>query len=206
MNARHTVRSWASLSALCLLGVAASACRDVPLHGVAMDDPHPAPPLVIASASGAAYVLAADTGKFVLIYFGYTHCPDYCPMMLTDWKRVKRELGPLASRMRFVFISVDPDRDTPESTALYAQGFDSTFIGLAPPRKELDAIQQAWAVTSYKEYSKSPGRPADSYGVAHPAHAYLVNRAGRLQALYPPETRWQDVAADLRKLFSCVHC
>ena len=146
-------------------------------------------------------MLAADTGRFVLLYFGYTHCPDYCPMMLTDWMRVKRDLGPLGDRVRFVFVSVDPERDAPEATAAYAVGFDSSFVGLAPARPELDVIQKAWGVTSYKEVSNSPGRSADSYGVAHPAHAFLVNRAGRLQALYPPETRWQDVAADLRKLF-----
>jgi protein SCO1/2 len=185
------------------LGVAvtvAGSCHDVPLHGVVIDDPRPAAPLVVRMASGRPYDLRADTGKLVLLYFGYAHCPDYCPMMLTDWKRVRHDLGALADRMRFVFVSVDPDRDTPEGTEAFVRGFDSSFVGLAPRQAELDAIKQAWDVVSYKEVSKSPGRPADMYGVAHPAHAYLINRAGRLQAMYPPETRWQDVAADMRKL------
>ncbi len=186
-----------------LVGTAAlltTSCRDVALHGVVIDDPHPAAPLAVDMASGARYVLAADTGKLVLLYFGYTHCPDYCPMMLTDWKRVKRDLGPLANNIRFVFVSVDPDRDSPEHTQEYVSGFDSSFVGLAPRQPALDSIKKAWGVVSYKEVSKSPGRPADMYGVAHPAQSYLVNRAGRLQAMYPPETRWQDVAADLRKI------
>ena len=185
------------------LGVAvaaAASCRDVRLHGVVIEDPRPAAPLVVSMASGKPYILSADTGKLVLLYFGYTHCPDYCPMMLTDWKRVKHDLGALADGIRFVFVSVDPDRDTPEITEAFVHGFDSAFVGLSPRQPELDAIKKAWDVVSYKEVSKSPGRPADMYGVAHPAHAFLVNRAGRLQAMYPPETRWQDVAADLRKL------
>ena len=186
--------------AIGLAATVVSSCREVPLHGVVIDDPHPAAPLAVNMASGHPYVLRTDTGKLVLLYFGYAHCPDYCPMMLTDWKRVKRDLGALADGIRFVFVSVDPDRDTPESTDAYVRGFDSAFVGLAPRQKELDDIKRAWDVVSYKEVSKSPGRPADMYGVAHPAHAYLINRAGRLQAMYPPETRWQDVAADMRKL------
>lgn len=181
-------------------GTVAASCRDAPLHGVVIDDPHPAAPLVVNTAAGRPYVLAADTGKIVLLYFGYTHCPDYCPMMLTDWKRVKHDLGAQADGIRFVFVSVDPERDTPEVTEAFVRGFDSTFVGLAPSQKELDVIKKAWDVVSYKEVSKSPSRPANMYGVAHPAHAYLINRAGRLQALYPPETLWQDVAADLRKM------
>lgn len=202
MAAAARLRRTTSLLAVVLgAATATGACRDAPLHGVVMSDPRPAAPLVVNTADGTPYVLAADTGKFVLLYFGYTQCPDYCPMMLTDWKRVRHALGPLGNNVRFVFVSVDPDRDTPESTAAYVEGFDSSFVGLAPRQRELAGIKQAWGVVSYKEVSKSPGRAANRYGVAHPAQSYLVNRAGRLQALYPPETRWQDVAADLRKMF-----
>ena len=176
--------------------VALSSCRDAPMHGAVIDKPRPAAPLVVITSTGRAYDLAADTGKLVLLYFGYTQCPDYCPMMLTDWKRAKRELGAQADGIRFVFVSVDPERDTPAPTERYARGFDSTFIGLAPAETELEVIKKAWGIVAYKEASSRPGR----YSVAHPSHAFLVDRAGRLRVMYPPETRWQDLAADLRRM------
>jgi protein SCO1/2 len=120
--------------------------------------------------------------------------------MLTDWKRVKRDLGTKADGMRFVFVSVDPERDTPQLTESYVRGFDSSFVGLAPAAKELEAIKRAWEITAYREESRSPGRSPGTYGVAHPAHAFLLDRAGRIRVMYPPETRWQDLAADLRRM------
>jgi protein SCO1/2 len=178
----------------------ASSCRDAPLHGAEFHEPRPAAPLVVMTSAGRPYELAADTGKLVLLYFGYTHCPDYCPMMLTDWKRVKRDLGAQADGIRFVFVSVDPERDTPQRTETYAREFDVSFIGLAPTAIELEGIKRAWEIIVFKEESRSPGRSAGSYGVAHPAHAWLLDRAGRVRVLYPPETKWQDLAADLRKM------
>ena len=191
-------RLWCLLPAA--LSLAALSCREVPLHGVVSDDPRPAAPLVIPTASGRAYELAADTGKIVLLYFGYTHCPDYCPMVLTDWSRVKRDLGAKADGIRFVFVSVDPERDTPELTESYVRKFDASFVGLAPSVAELETIKQAWGIAAYKELSKSPGRSPDQYFVVHPAQAFLLDRAGRIHVMYPPETRWHDLAADLRKM------
>jgi len=189
---------FAPVQVVIALAVAVS-CRDAPLHGVAVASPYPAPPLEITRASGDRYVLAADSGKLVLLYFGYTSCPDYCPMMLRDWKRVRESLGPLADGVRFVFVSVDPERDTPAVTDAYARRYDPAFVGLAPPPAQLDSIKAAWNVTAYKEPA-SPGAAPNRYSVAHPAHALLVNRAGRVQLMYPPETLWQDVAADLKRM------
>jgi protein SCO1/2 len=182
------------------LALAACACRDAPLHGVVNDDPRPAAPLVVATSGGRPYELVADTGKLVLLYFGYTHCPDYCPMVLTDWARVKRDLGTKADQIRFVFVSVDPERDTPAVTESYVRKFDASFIGLAPGAPELEDIKRAWGISAYKELSKSPGRSADRYYVAHPAQTFLLDRSGRIHVMYPPETRWQDLAADLRRM------
>jgi protein SCO1/2 len=177
-----------------------TACRDAPMHGAEFHEPQPAAPLVVMTSTGRPYELAADTGKLVLLYFGYTHCPDYCPMMLTDWKRAKRELGERANGVRFVFVSVDPERDTPQVAEKFAREFDSTFVGLAPTASELATIERAWEIIVFKEVSQVPGRSPSAYGVAHPAHAYLLDRAGRLRVLYPPETKWQDLAADLRRM------
>jgi protein SCO1/2 len=187
-------------AAMTVLVLGSAGCRDVRLHGVVLHDPMPAAALRVDRPGEPPYVLAADTGKLVLLYYGYTECPDYCPMMLTDWKRVRRDLGERAAAVRFVFVSVDPERDTPALTAAYAKDFDPAFVGLAPAPAVLAEIQRAWGFVAYKELSNSPSRSASRYGMAHPAHAYLVDRRGRLIALYPPETRWQDLAADLRSL------
>lgn len=187
-------------AAAAAVAVLASSCRDAPLHGAEFHEPRPAAPLVVMTSAGQPYELAADTGKLVLLYFGYTHCPDYCPMMLTDWKRVKRDLGAKADGIRFVFVSVDPERDTPELTEKYARDFDPSFIGLAPTATELEAIKTEWEIAAFKEESRSPGRSPAAYGVAHPANAYLLDRSGRVRVLYPPETKWQDLAADLMRM------
>jgi protein SCO1/2 len=188
------------LPAAAAVAVAATSCRATPPHGVVIDAPRPAAPLVVSMLTGRPYELAADTGKFVLLYFGYTHCPDYCPMMLTDWARVSRDLGAKAKGIRFVFVSVDPDRDTPQLTERFVHDFDPSFIGLAPTVTELETIKRAWEITTYKEESASPGRSPERYSVAHPANAFLLDRSGRVRVLYPPETRWQDLAADLRRM------
>lgn len=174
----------------------ASCAHDAVLHGAVIRDPLPAAPLVVMTSSGRPYDLRSDTGKLVLLYFGYTHCPDLCPMMLNDWARAKGSLGPVAADMRFVFVSVDPERDTPPATELFARQFDPSFVGLAPGAAELQAIMQAWGIVAFREEWSSPGK----YGMAHPANSFLVDRRGRLLAMYAPETKWQDLADDLRRL------
>ncbi len=194
---------WASplMPALGLLVLVSAACRDRPRHSVVVTDPYPAPPLSVTRPSGERYLLAADSGKVVLLHFGYSQCPDFCPVTLTDWQAVKRALGRREVGVRFVFVSIDPERDTPEAIDAWVRQFDSSFVGLAPPREELDVIKRAWGVVAYQNVGGATGGPPGRYTMAHPDQTYLINRAGRLQALYPPETRWQDLAADLKAMF-----
>lgn len=173
-----------------------SCSSDVTLHGAVIRDPLPAAPLVVTMSSGRPYELKSDTGKLVLLYFGYTRCPDLCPMMLSDWARAKGALGPAADGMRFVFVSVDSEGDTPQGTELYARQFDPSFIGLAPGAAELQVIMQVWGIVAFREEWSSPGK----YGMAHPANSFLVDRKGRVLAMYAPETKWQDLVDDLRNL------
>jgi protein SCO1 len=95
-----------------LLIVAVTACGE-PMRGVEIQDPDPAPPLVFTAFDGTSVDLAAEQGKVVLVYFGYTHCPDVCPTTMSDWARAKRALGDRADRVRWIFVSMDPERDTP---------------------------------------------------------------------------------------------
>jgi protein SCO1/2 len=175
--------------------VSVAAC-DEPLRGIVMEDPEPAAPLVLTDASGARFDLAAARGSVILVYFGYTHCPDVCPTTLGDWARARRALGDEAPRVRFVFVSVDPQRDTPAVAQAYAWQFDSSFVGLTGSEAELESLKNAWHIAAYPE-----GDPRTrDYAVAHPAHTYVVDREGRLRVLYEPGVRGEELAEDIRKL------
>lgn len=179
--------------------VGVAACRDAaPLQGVVLDPATEAPAVRIADADGRVFDLASERGEHtVVLYFGYTHCPDMCPTMLADWARARQMLGPAADRIRWVFVSVDPGRDTPKIARDYARQFDSTFVGLSPSPAQLDSLTRAWGFMVELE-----GDPAtsDTYTVAHPASAYVVDRAGRLREKFPFVMKAEQMASDLRQL------
>lgn len=182
-----------------LASVALAACHEPnPTHGVSMGDPQPAAPLKLSAANGTPFELSAEKGKTVLIYFGYTHCPDACPTTLSDWAKARRALGPLASKVRFVFVAVDPERDTPQVAHDYVMRFDSAFVGLAANVEELEQIKTAWGFATGKE--EMPGMAHDSYGVMHPAQSFVVDAKGKLIMLFPPGTKAADIASDLKEL------
>jgi protein SCO1 len=172
-----------------------AGCQE-PLRGIVFEDPGPAAPLVLKDAEGTRFDLATHRGAVVLLYFGYTHCPDVCPTTLSDWASAKRALGEDADRVRFVFVSVDPGRDTPELALAYARQFDRDFVGLSGTEAEIEALKTAWRIAAYPE-----GDPRTrDYTVAHPAHTYIVDRQGRLRVLYEPGVRGEALAEDIRKL------
>ncbi len=174
---------------------ATSACAE-PVRGIVIEDPEPAAPLVLTDAAGARVDLAAMRDTVVLLYFGYTHCPDVCPTTLSDWASAKRALGSRAARVRFVFVSVDPNRDSPELARRYAKRFDSTFVGLAGSDAEIAALATAWRFAAYPE-----GDPRTrNYTVAHPAHTYLVDRKGRLRVLVEPGVRGEELANTIKRM------
>jgi protein SCO1/2 len=178
-----------------ILALAVTACGE-PMRGVVLEDPEPAPAMALTAHDGARFELAAERGKVVLLYFGYTHCPDVCPTTMSDWARAKQALGERADRVRFVFVSMDPDRDTPELALAYARQFDAAFLGLSGTSAEIDALKQAWSIAAYPEGDPRTG----AYTVAHPAHTFVVDRQGRLRVLFPPGVSGEDLARDLRKL------
>jgi len=130
------------------------------------------------------------------VFFGYTHCPDVCPTTLADWKRVKAQLGPTAARVRFVFVTVDPERDTPAVALRYARQFDSSFVGLSGDAPTTARVLELFGVAAARE----AGTPASGYLVSHSSQQFLLDERGALVALYPFGTRWEALAADLDRL------
>lgn len=180
---------------LCTALPVLAAC-DEPVRGVVFEDPLPAAALVLARPGGEPFDLAAEKGTVVAIFFGYTHCPDVCPTTLSDWARARRALGKRGDRVRFVFVSVDPERDTPALTAAYAEQFDSTFVGLSGSVEEIEAIKRSWGIAAYREGDVE----SDSYAVAHPAATFVVDRQGRVRMLIEPGVPGAEMARSLRRL------
>lgn len=178
--------------------IVAAGCRyDAPLHGMVVDPPSEAP--VVHVAGEGAFDLDAERGKrTVVIYFGYTHCPDVCPATLVDWARAKKSLGSAADGVRFVFVSIDPDRDTPQIARAYAQQFDPSFVGLAPTAAQVDSLKENWGFAVMRDSTADMKK--GEYAVTHPAGSFVIDRAGRIREIIPPNTAAADIALDLRRI------
>jgi protein SCO1/2 len=193
----------------CVLALLACG-SEAPFHGTVMPDPAPAPALRLVEHGGRVFDLAAERGRVVLLFFGYTHCPDICPTTLADWRRVKAGLGADTARVRFVFVSTDPARDTPEAARRYARGFDPSFTGLTGDSATLASLERAWMIASYREPAHdSTGAPrsdphADhaSYGISHSPRTFVVDTEGRWRLMLGGGTSAEMVLGDVRKLLA----
>jgi protein SCO1 len=135
-------------------------------HGFALPD-----------ASGRTRTLGDFRGKVVVMFFGYTHCPDVCPTTLAELAQAMQRLGVDADRVQVLFVTVDPARDTPEVLAQYVPAFDKRFVGL---RGDADAL--AATAKEYKViYQKQPGPTPGSYSMDHSAGTYIYDPQGRLR-------------------------
>lgn len=194
MSARAVRRLLTAAASVVLLGCADRAS----FNGIALDPPEPAPALRVTDAAGQPFDLAAQRGAVTLLFFGYTHCPDVCPTTLADWVRVRAALGERAERVRFVFVSVDPERDTPDAAMAYARSFHPSFIGLAPPRAGLEALMRSFHLTAYE--TPPPDSTSDGYMVTHGTHSVIVDAEGRMRVLHPFGSTVRDVAEDVERL------
>ena len=196
LNAVSLRRRITAFVAVASLTTLVTGCKPASFHGTAYEPPERAPSVVLTQANGARFSLADQNGYVVLLFFGYTHCPDICPTTLSDWKRVKSALGRDASRVRFVFISVDPARDDPATLRRYIARFDPAFIGTTGDSATLANVEQSFHVTSTREETGS----ANGYGVTHPSQTFVVDKRGELRLLYPFGLETAAVVSDIRQL------
>jgi protein SCO1/2 len=133
-------------------------------------------------------------GKAVVLFFGFTHCPDICPTTLAEIAGAVKSLGPDAERVQVLMVSVDPERDTPESLAKYMSAFDPRFLGL---RGDLAATRKV--AGEFKIYFEKR-KQGDGYTVDHSAQSYVIDPQGRLRLLVRHDRIGQDLAPDLRTL------
>jgi protein SCO1/2 len=137
-------------------------------------------------------------GKYTLMFFGYTHCPDVCPLTLLEYKQVKEALGDKAGQMNFVFVSVDGERDTPDVMANYVNRFDPSFIGLTT-NDDATLKRLAGDYSLYYAKRADASGSADSYLVDHTSSSFLVDKEGQLVAVYTYGLKANQITADIQK-------
>lgn len=168
-------------------------------QGVLIDPPAPAADFILTDQAGKRYQLSQQHGKVALIFFGYTNCPDVCPITLSEFKRIKTILGERAGEVQFIYVTVDPERDTPERIRAYLANFDPDFIGLTGSRSELESVWKSYGVYQQRQ---DPGSAA-GYLVDHSARIYAIDPQGNWRLNYPfgmePQKIAQDVAHLLRE-------
>jgi len=131
----------------------------------------------LSDHNGVQRSLQDFKGKVVVVFFGFTQCPDVCPTALAELAEVKRKLGSLGDRLQGIFITVDPERDTEDVLKAYMANFDPSFIALRPTMAQLPEVAKAFKIY----YKKSEGKTAGSYTMDHSAGSYVFDPAGRVR-------------------------
>jgi len=146
--------------------------------------------------NGKTRTLADFRGKVVAIFFGYTHCPDVCPTTLSAFAAALQQLGPQADRVQVLFVTVDPQRDTPELLREYVPAFNPRFLGMYADEQTLRALAKEYKVV----YQKTSVKAADDYLIDHTAGTYVYDPQGHLRLLMPYGSSPDAIAQDLKTL------
>jgi protein SCO1/2 len=154
--------------------------------------------LELADPSGKRRTLAEFKGKVVVVFFGFTHCPDVCPTTLVELAAVKKQLGADGERVQGIFVTVDPERDTPELLKAYVENFDKGFVALRGTPDETRAVAKQFKVF----YNKVPGKTDTSYTVDHTAGSYIFDASGRIRLFTRYGTGAEALAHDLKILLN----
>ena len=150
----------------------------------------------LADHNGVQRSLADFKGKAVVVFFGFTQCPDVCPTALADLAEVKRLLGPQGDKLQGIFVSVDPERDTPEVLKAYMTNFDPSFLALRPSMDQLPEVAKGFKVF----YKKVEGPTLTSYTIEHSAGSYVFDPQGRVRLYTRQAVGAQGLAEDIALL------
>ncbi|HVN55642.1 MAG TPA: SCO family protein [Anaerolineaceae bacterium] len=186
----------AALAGVFLLG-ASILNRPYHFRGSVIEPALSAPQLHLVDQKGKLFQLSEARGKVVLLFFGYTNCPEECPTTLAQFRQIYSDLGNQADQVQMLFVTVDPIHDTPQQLGSYLTQFKSNMIGLTGSPEELTAVWKAYGV--YVEvpewgYSSPPSQ------VAHSNVVYAIDRRGNLRLTYTYGTPTDDMLQDVRAL------
>ncbi|MCB0119696.1 MAG: SCO family protein [Anaerolineales bacterium] len=162
-------------------------------HGTVIQSPERAYDFTLTGANGDVSV-SNFRGKLVLVYFGYTFCPDICPATLANVAQALRDIGTKADDVQLIMVSLDPERDTPDKLAEYVGHFYPTFIGITGTKEQLDEIASLYGIY----YQKTEGSSATDYLIDHTATLLVLDREGYLKLVFPFGVTSQEIADDLK--------
>jgi protein SCO1/2 len=188
----------------------------------------PVPDVTLPSTNGGEQALSDFQGQYMLLYFGYTHCPDFCPTTMAKWVQVKQGMGEAADDLAFVMISIDPRRDTPDVLADYLAQFDPAFVGLVADEAAVaalastfglvvnagaeatepmtmqmpmgEATAEATEAMAGMDMAGHSGGDVPTYLVDHTIASYLIDREGNLRAIFEASTPAADIRAFIESI------
>jgi len=175
-------------------------------HGSLLASPVAAADFALTDQNSNVFHLSDVKGQAVLIFFGYTFCPDVCPATLTRFKQVRAELGATSEQVKFILITVDPERDPPERLQAYLQNFDPTFVGLTGTMPDLENVWKSYGVFREKKFAdgteSASGHAAlhTDYLVDHTVRIYAIDPQGNLRLTYTADITARELADDVREL------
>jgi protein SCO1/2 len=184
---------------LAMLGIAwlgFTLLRPHTFHGQVIQSPDVAPDFTLTSTNGQPVSLSDFRGRLVVLYFGYTFCPDVCPATLSEIKQALEILGSQADQVQVIMITVDPERDTPEKLGQYLAHFSPSFLGLTGTPEEISTVATLYGIY----YAKEAGSEATDYLVNHTASQMVIDTSGHLKLIFAYGTPAEDIADDLRFL------
>lgn len=188
-----------TLLVLVLATVMLAACGSYTFNGTAYAPVKVAPEIEGTQGNGQPFKLSDLKDKVVLLFFGYTSCPDICPMWLGDMRQVEKELGEQGEDLAVVLVSVDPERDTPEKLAAYTAAFSPSFYGVQVPADQLEAVKTDFGVFAQKRAIEGSSNPQD-YGVDHTGWTYVIDTEGNLREIFATDMDIAGVVKDVQYL------
>ena len=197
---RHAVQSMAGAVALALsAGILAACSPDKPqFKSVDLTGADYASGFSLSDQNGQTRTLKDFSGKIVVVFFGFTQCPDVCPTTMTELAQVKKLLGPDGDKLQAVFITLDPERDTPELLKAYMGNFEPSFVALRPTLAELPALAKDFKVFYKKAEGKTPG----SYSMDHSAGSFILDAKGRIRLYTRYGSGAENLVSDIRLLLN----
>lgn len=198
MNKRNAIKSVAACGLLAGATVLFSACSEkkVEFRGIDVTGAEYARDLPLTDHNGQQRSLKDFAGKVVVVFFGFTQCPDVCPTSMQELAEVKRTLGADGERLQGIFVTVDPERDTADVLKAYMANFDPTFLALRGNAQELAAVAKDFKIY----YKKVDGKTPTSYTMDHSAGSYVYDTAGRLRVYHRYGSGAAALAADVATL------
>jgi protein SCO1/2 len=184
------------LLACMLLSLTVHAGEAEGLKAGVFNPPREAPDFSVRSSDGTALTLSRYRGKVVVLGFGYTSCPNVCPVTLAVLAQAHRKLGPLGSQVQIIYLTVDPERDNAARLKQYLAAFDPTFVGGTGTAAQMAAVRSSYGVSAEKHGTGS------DYAVAHSSFVYLITRDGKLRALMPFGHKADDYVHDISMLLN----